>query len=122
MADLTDMGSPSLSLLQDTINKYDIVFADPQWTNVFLKSGIPFHIVVPSKDRKEEFLSNFRERAKKHLGGGNEQFCKTVGENWDEWIDNLNSLPALSHIELEAGEWIADCIPMILSSTDIRLR
>lgn len=110
VADLTDMGQPSLSLLKDTIEKYDIVLADPQWTNVFLESGIPFHIVVPTLDRKEEFLKNYHDRWKKGLGGGSGKFCGFMDRVWDTWISYLLSLPALSHIELEEGEWLSDAV------------
>lgn len=110
MADLTDEGQPSLSLLQSAVSTYDVVMADPMWEDVFLKSGIPFYVVVPSINRKEEFLANFRRRCKEGKGGGSELFCKMVGDNWEKWITHLLSLPALAHIELEAGDWLSDAI------------
>lgn len=112
VADLTDLGSPSLSLLEDTVRKYDIVLADPMWEKVFLESGMPFTVVVPSLDRKEEFLGNFRERVKKGLGGGNELFCKVIGDNWDGWITHFLSLP-VRVVELQEGEWISDYISLL---------
>ena len=108
--DLTDEGRPSLSLLKYAVEHYEIVMADPSWENVFLKSGIPFHIVVPSPERKEEFLQNFRERHKKGLGGGDNAFCAMVSNNWERDIKHFLSLPALSHTILKDGEFLKDCI------------
>lgn len=110
MADLEDLGSPSLSLLKSAVEKYDIVFGNPLLAPFFIKSGIPFHIVVPSLDRKEEFIANFRKRYDEGTGGGDEWFCALVGENWDRWINHLLDLPALSHIILDEGEWLSDAI------------
>ena len=109
-ADLEALGSPSLSLLKSAVEKYDIVFANPLLAPFVLKSGIPFHVVVPSLNRKEEFLHNFREREKMQTGGGDDWFCSLVGLNWEKWINHLLELPALSHIVLEKGEWLSDAI------------
>lgn len=110
VADLTDMGQPSLSLLKDTIEKYDIVLADPQWEMVILESGMPFYVVVPTLDRKEEFLKNYHDRWEKGLGGGAPPFCKLMDKVWDVWIPHLASLPSMGVIELEKGEFLADAL------------
>ena len=110
VADLTDLGSPSLSLLQDTVAKYDIVLADPTWEQVFLESGEDFIVVVPSLDRKEEFLSNFKERNRKGLGGGNERFCNLIWKHWEWWINHLLSIPSQGQIVLERGEFLSHSV------------
>lgn len=107
VADLTDLGSPSLSLLQDTVAKYDIVLADPTWEQVFLESGEDFIVVVPSLDRKEEFLTNFKERNGKGLGGGNDGFRELIGKHWEWWINHLLSIPSQGQIVLERGEFLS---------------
>lgn len=109
-ADLEQLGSPSLPLLKSAVEKYDIVLGNPLLAPFFIKSGIPFHVVVPSLDRKEEFLSNFRRRYEEGTGGGDDWFCALVGLNWEKWINHLLELPALSHIVLEKGEWLSDAI------------
>ena len=110
MIDLTDEGKPSLSLLKNAVEKYDVVMADPSWEQVFLMSKIPFYVVVPSFDRKEEFIANFRERWKKGLGGGDDNFCRYVGNNWAIRIRQLMSLPSISCTVLEKGKWLKDVI------------
>lgn len=113
MADLTDLGPPSLSLLQDSVSKYDIVLADPTWEDVFIRSGIPFYVVVPSMGRKDEFLQNFKERHSKGLGGGNEGFRKLIGDWWEWWIKHLLSLPSQGQVILDSGEWLSDALSQL---------
>lgn len=113
VADLEELGPPSLSLLKSAVEKYDIVMANPLLAPYLIKSGIPFHVVVPSLDRKDEFIENFKRRYEAGTGGGDEWFCNLVGLNWDKWINHLLELPALSHIVLEKGEWLADAIEAI---------
>ena len=112
MADLTDLGSPSLSLLQDTVAKYDVVFADPTWEHIVLQSGLPFIVVVPSLDRKEEFLLNYSNRYKNGTGGGGKGFRKLIGDNWDFLIGHLQSLKSQATIVLEKGEFLSD-VPLL---------
>lgn len=115
-ADLTDEGRPSLSLLMYAVKKYDVVMADPTWEDVFVKSGLPFHVVVPSVDRKEEFLRNYRDRHEKGLGGGDPAFCSWVSERWFKDIKRMLSLKAVSQTVLHKGMWLSDCIQDICKS------
>lgn len=113
VADLEELGPPSLSLLKEALEKYDVVMANPLLAPLLLKSGVPFHVVVPSLDRKEEFLDNFKERFKNGTGGGDFWFCSLVGLNWEKWINHLLELPALSYTILEKGEWLSDILPAL---------
>ena len=100
---------PGHSALQRAIENYEIVLADPAWLEVFLESKLSFIVVVPSKDRKEEYLANYRERYKVGTGGGDDEFCSVVSENWDEWIDTLKMVPQ-TIVELGPGEWLETAI------------
>ena len=110
MVDMEDFGQPSLPILLDAVEKYPIVLADPQWENPILQSKIPFTVVIPTPDRKEEFQHNYRERYKRGTGGGDDKFCKIIYDNWDRWLDYCKRLPAETIIELEKGEWLIDAI------------
>ena len=113
MVDLTDLGSPSLDILQKYWNnhEYDVIMADPQWERVFIDSGIPFYVVVPTPDRKDEFLANDRERYKNGTGGGDDKFCNIIATNWYWWLEySLTRIPCITTIQLEKGEWMADAI------------
>ena len=117
VVDLETLGPPSLTTLKDAVNTYDVVMGSPLFLPLFVKSGIPFHIVVPTLDRKEEFLANFKKRYKEGTGGGDEWFCNLVGLNWERWINHLLEVKALSHIQLEKGEWVGDAIDAIKEAT-----
>ena len=108
---------PGLSVLQRAVEKYDIVLGDPSWLEVFMAAKLPFTVVVPSKDRKEEYLANYRERYKVGTGGGDDEFCSVVSENWDDWIDTLKMAPQ-TIVELGPGEWLEDFITSTLSTSD----
>ena len=45
-----------------------------------VKEKIPFIYVIPSLDRKEEFLNNYKER------GNTAEFIENVDVNWERWL------------------------------------
>ena len=48
--------------------------------NAMVKEKIPFIYVIPSIDRKEEFLNNYKQR------GNTKQFIENVEINWERWL------------------------------------
>lgn len=106
---------PGLSVLHMAVEKYEVVLADPSWLMVFVESKLPFYVVVPSPDLKDEYLANYRERFKHGTGGGDDRFCHFIGDNWDEWLAGLNAAPC-PVIELGPGEWLDDAISYLSQS------
>lgn len=100
---------PGQSALHKAVEKYEIVLADPSWLMVFVESKLPFYVVVPSIDLKDEYLANYRERYNNGTGGGDDRFCHFIGNNWDEWLRGLSFAPC-PIIELEKGEWLEDAV------------
>ena len=100
---------PGLSALKKAVEKYDIILGDPAWLGVFLESKLPFTVVVPSPELKDEYLTNFRERYAHGTGGGDDKFCDVISENWDEWLESLNAAPC-PIVELGPGEWLETAI------------
>jgi hypothetical protein len=95
--------------------RYDIVMGDPLWTKVFIQSGIPFYVAIPSKNRKEEFFTNYRNRFAIGEGGGDDIFCEYVSNCWDGWLDFYrNKIPSLKCFILKRGVWMADVINHII--------
>lgn len=45
-----------------------------------VKENIPFIYVIPTIDRKEEFLNNYKER------GNTQEFIDNVDINWERWL------------------------------------
>lgn len=100
-------------------DNYDIVMADPWFEKALLKAGIPFYVVLPTEDRKEEFRTNFIRRYQETDGnyGGDEIFLDTVIGNWERLIKHFrNEVPNLDVIELQSGQWIGDAIDIIQKS------
>lgn len=48
--------------------------------NALVKENIPFIYVIPSLDRKEEFLNNYKNR------GNTQEFIDNVETNWERWL------------------------------------
>ena len=48
--------------------------------DALVKEKIPFIYVIPSLDRKEEFLNNYKER------GNTQAFIDNVDINWERWL------------------------------------
>lgn len=48
--------------------------------NAMLMAGMPFIYVIPSLDRKIEFLSNYKER------NNTQEFIDNVEMNWERWL------------------------------------
>ena len=100
---------PGLSALQMAVDKYEIVLGDPGWLGVFLESKLPFYVVVPTNDRRDEYLANYRERYTNGTGGGDDKFCDTIDSHWDDWIGTLKMAP-MPIVELGPGEWLEDAV------------
>ncbi len=63
---------------------------------------IPFTLVYPAKELKEEYLQRYKER------GSPESFITLLNNNWDEWLDQLKDQKGCDHIELKAGQFISN--------------
>lgn len=88
-------------------DRYEIVMGDPQWTRVFIESGIPFYIVIPKKGRWAEFQINFKRRHMYNQGGGDYTFMHTVMDCWAGWIWAYKHwIPNERIIELKPGQWM----------------
>lgn len=100
---------PGQTVLQDAISRFEIVLADPSWLMTFVESGLPFYVVVPSMDLKDEYLANYRERHKRGTGGGDDRFCEFISGGWEEWIETLKKVNQ-TVVELGPGEFLEDAI------------
>ena len=83
-----------------------LVFTDFELLDAFRRFKIPFLIAIPTKDRKYEFIDNFKKR------GQNDDFCKKASENWDEKLDALVKMNE-PKIILKKGEFLEDYLKKI---------
>lgn len=51
--------------------------------NALREAGIPFILVFPSPDRKEEFIQRYKDR------GSPQALIETISNSWDEWLADL---------------------------------
>lgn len=66
--------------------KVDIIFVSSheEVRKAMIDAGIKFIVYYPSKERKNEFIQNYKNR------GNSENFIKVLESKWDEWIDALD--------------------------------
>lgn len=64
------------------MKKKDLVFVSSHICvrETLVKEKMPFIYVIPSLDRKEEFLNNYKER------GNTQAFIDNVDINWERWL------------------------------------
>ena len=48
--------------------------------NMLVEEGLPFIYVIPTLDRKQEFLENYKQR------GNTKEFIENVDSNWERWL------------------------------------
>ena len=65
---------------------------------------IPFTIVYPAADLKEEYRERYIER------GNNEEFIKVFIDNWDYWQRVFQFPKSAIKIELKAKQYLGDVI------------
>lgn len=68
--------------IKRVMKKKDLVFVSSHICvrETLVKEKIPFIYVIPSLDRKEEFLNNYKER------GNTQEFIDNVDINWERWL------------------------------------
>lgn len=68
--------------IKKVINKKHLIFISSHIAvrEALVKEKIPFIYVIPTIDRKAEFLNNYRER------GNTQEFIDNVDSNWERWL------------------------------------
>lgn len=68
--------------IKSLIGKKQLIFVSShiEVRNALVHNGIPFIYVIPTLDRKAEFLNNYKER------GSPKEFIDNVDRNWERWL------------------------------------
>ena len=74
-----------------------------------MKKGIPFVLVYPNRELKDEYIQRYKER------GNNDAFVDLLEKNWDNWMDEMDSMnpqegQSLYKIKLGPGQYLTDVI------------
>ena len=92
--------------IKDNIGKADIIFVSSH-DNVrqaLQDSNIEYTLVYPAIELKDEYIERYKAR------GDNEGFINFIGDNWKEFITNIEkeSFPKL--IKLEPGQYLSNIL------------
>jgi len=88
----------------------DAIFVSTHDTvrNALIESRVPFVLVYPSLEMKEEYIQRYKDR------GNDEKFVKLLEANYKVWIENLMSQEGCKHVVLQPGQYLSDVIGEIL--------
>lgn len=69
--------------------------------------GIPFVLVYPSRELKDEYIQRYKDR------GNNDAFIELLDKNWDAWMDEMDGMEApkgqtLYKVKLGSGQYLTD--------------
>ncbi len=92
--------------IKDNMGKVDIVLISSHDVvrDALIKEGLKFTLVYPEISLKDEFIERYKQR------GSNEGFIKLVGDNWEDWITQLQNQSGCNKIELSSGQYLNDVI------------
>lgn len=93
-----------ISLYKSEPNKIIVIPTDIQIMNWLECDEIPFTLVFPSYDLKEEYRNRYLER------GNTEAFIDIFINNWDYWIGMFKLQKGCKKIELKTNEYLSDVI------------
>ena len=66
------------------------------------ENGLFFVLVYPDISLKDEYIGRYNER------GNDDNFIKILGENWDNWINDIEKQKGCLKIKLQSGEFLGD--------------
>lgn len=77
--------------------------------DALVKKGIPFVLVYPHRELKDEYIQRYKER------GNNDAFVDLLEKNWDNWMDEMDAMnpqegQSLYKIKLGPGQYLTDVI------------
>ena len=72
--------------------------------DALLKKGIPYVLVYPQRDIKDEYIQRYKDR------GNNDAFVDLLNKNWDNWMDEMDGQEGCEKITIGSGQYLADVI------------
>ncbi len=84
------------------VSSHDVV------RTALVEAGIPFTLVYPSLDMKDEYIQRYIQR------GNNESFVALLEANYEKWITELMAQQGCTHVVLKSGEYLSDVLNQLL--------
>lgn len=96
--------------IKENIGKADyiLVSSHENVRKALEEAGVDFYLVYPEKQLKEEWIGRC------FLRGSEEKFCQLIADNWDAWINQLET-DSKKHqsVQLKSGEYLSNVIRFI---------
>lgn len=98
-----------LEHLQDATSKNDFVFASTHDVvrNALVANGVPFVVVYPTREQKEEFLSRVRNRSTGLCGKFG---LSLLTKMWDTWLEQMECQVSCGRVVLQDKQYLADVL------------
>ena len=96
--------------IQDTRDSSDLVLVSSHDVvrTALVEAGIPFILVYPSLDMKDEYIQRYIQR------GSNESFVALLEANYEKWITELMAQQGCTHVVLKSGQYLSDVVNQLL--------
>ncbi|MDD4556013.1 MAG: glycosyltransferase family 8 protein [Alphaproteobacteria bacterium] len=95
-----------LKVIKEKLPQFDyvLVSTQPEVIDRLITNGLPFIIVAPKIDLKNEFISRYKKRRSPKA------FIEFIDKNWDNFINQIQSYKHIHKIYLKSGEYLSDKI------------
>ncbi|MCX6819676.1 MAG: hypothetical protein NT019_00070 [Candidatus Adlerbacteria bacterium] len=78
------------------------VSAHKEVREALVQAGIPFTVVHPSLEMKDEYIGRYIAR------GNAPEFVQLLEENYEKWITDIMVQQGCEHIVLKPGQYLVD--------------
>lgn len=85
-----------------------LVSTHPEVRSSLEENNLHYYLVYPSRLLKEEYLQRYRTR------GSPPSFISLMDEQWDSFIDSVQSTEGCTHVTLTPGMYLKDVVGMML--------
>ena len=92
--------------IKSNLGKVDIIMVSShkEVRDELVKNKIPFTLVYPSPEIKEEYIQRYIDR------GNTSAFVDLLNKNWNSWINELEEQEGCNKIKLKEGQYLSEVI------------
>lgn len=92
--------------IKSNLGKVDIIMVSShkEVRDVLVENKIPFILVYPSPNIKDEYIQRYIDR------GNTGYFVELLDKNWELWLNELEEQVGCEKIKLEEGQYLSDVI------------
>lgn len=102
--DKTDFPNNYIKYIKNKIGTVDIMFVSShsEVRDALLKNNIPFTLVHPSIELKDEYIERYETR------GNNPRFVELIKSNWESWINGMKNSACNERVILGSSMYITN--------------